>query len=289
MSQLRTFYLAAALALAPASLVSTAAMADAVLDWNELGVAAVLAARQSPPESARSMAMMHVAVFNAVNAIEQRYAPYGFEGRAPAGASANAAATAAAHVTLVKMFPEQREALDKAYAASMQKIAGERGLEAGVALGERAADDCVSMRLKDGVGAANVYRPVTAAGVYVSTVLPVSHDWREVKTWVMKQPAQFRPEPPPALTSATWTRDYAEIKEVGAKASPKRSPEQTEVARFWTAVGGRRGTRWCARSPRRSRAACSTTPGSSRSPTSPRATRSSRCSTPNTRSTSGAP
>ena len=53
----------------------------------------------------------------------------------------------------------------------------------------------------------------------------------------MKSPSQFRPEPPPALTSATWTRDYNEIKEIGARSSAKRTAEQTEVARFWSAVG----------------------------------------------------
>ena len=80
-------------------------------------------------------------------------------------------------------------------------------------------------------------RPATAPGVYVPTTVPVSYEWREVKPWLMKRPSQFRPEPPPALTSATWARDYDEIKQLGAKHSDKRTPEQTEVARFWTAVG----------------------------------------------------
>jgi hypothetical protein len=213
------------------------AQADAVLDWNETGVASVLAARQSPPEGARVMAMMHVAMFNAVNAIERRYTTYGFEAGAPAGASPNAAAAAAARSVLVGLFPDQRQAVDKAYAASLARLSGERGIEAGVALGERAGNDCLAMRGKDGVGMVNVYRPITTPGVYIPTALTASHDWREVKPWVMKSPSQFRPEPPPALTSATWTRDYNEIKEIGASNSAKRTPEQTEVARFWTAVG----------------------------------------------------
>src|SRR4051794_4036028 len=111
MGQLRSWSVAAALFCLPAT-----SMADAVLDWNEVGVATVLAARQGPAEGARVMAMMHVAVFNAVNAIEPRYMQYGFEGRTAAGASANAATAAAAHSTLLKLLPEQREALDKAYA-----------------------------------------------------------------------------------------------------------------------------------------------------------------------------
>lgn len=232
MIELRSAYLAAMLLVLPAT-----SSADAVLDWNERGVAAVLASRQSPPDGARSMAMMHVAMFNAVNAVQPRYTPYGFEARTGAGASADAAAAAAARTVLVGLFPDQRDALEKAYAASLQKISGERGVQAGVALGEQAGKECLAMRGADGVGAANRYRPATAPGVYVPTMLPASYDWREVKPWVMKQPSQFRPEPPPALTSALWARDYNEIKELGARASQKRTAEQTEVARFWTATG----------------------------------------------------
>jgi hypothetical protein len=87
-----------------------ASMADAVLDWNELGVTAVVAARQSAPDSARTMAIVHVAMFNAVNAIEPRFRSYGAGVDAPAGASADAAAAAAAHAVLVKLVPDQRHA-----------------------------------------------------------------------------------------------------------------------------------------------------------------------------------
>jgi hypothetical protein len=218
-------------------LLPATSMADAVLDWNESGVAAVVAAKQLPPDGARSMAIMHLAMFSAVNAVDPRYVPFGCEVRAPAGASANAAAISAAHAVLAKLFPEQREALDKAYAASLQRIAGDRGIETGTALGEEAASRCLALRANDGVGATNLYRPATRAGVYVTTALPVSYDWRDVRPWFLKQPSQLRPEPPPALTSATWARDYNEVKDLGARNSEKRTPEQTEVARFWTAVG----------------------------------------------------
>jgi len=217
---------------------SASAFGDAVLDWNEIGLNAVLAARQGPPEGARTMAMMHLAVFDAVNAIERRYPPFcGATLDAPGGASPNAAAAAAARGVLVKLFPEQKEAIDRLYQASLRQLSAERGVEAGVAIGEQAAAQCLEMRAHDGVGAPVQYKPVTAAGVYVPTTLPVSYDWREVKPWVLKNPAQFRPEPPPALTSAAWTHDYLEIKDYGARTGSKRSAEQTDIARFWAAVG----------------------------------------------------
>lgn len=218
-------------------LVPAISRADVVLDWNELGTAAVLAARQSPPEGARTMAMLHVAMFNAVNAVQRRYVSYEFRGRSPGGASAEAAAAAAAWAVLVRLFPDQREGLEKAWTESIGRLSGQRGVEAGIALGKEAANDCIRMREGDGLGAANAYRPITSPGVYVATALPVSWDWREVKPWVMKQPSQFRPEPPAALASSLWARDYNEIKEVGGKGSPKRTPEQTEAARFWTMIG----------------------------------------------------
>ena len=226
----------AAVALCGAVL-APAARADAVLDWNDVGIAAVIASRSSPPEGARAMAMMHVAMFEAVNAVEGGHAPYTFRTRAPASTSAEGAAAAAAYRVLSGLYPQQRETLDKAWAASRQKLEGAPGFTAGASLGEQAAAECLTMRAKDGVGAVSDYRPVTAPGVYVGTMLPVSHDWREVKPFFLQQPSQFRPEPPPALTSELWARDYNEIKTFGEKNSRQRTPEQTEAARFWTATG----------------------------------------------------
>jgi hypothetical protein len=214
-----------------------AAFADAVLDWNEVAVARVVAARQLPPDGARSMAMVHIGMADAVNAVEQRYAPYALKERAPAGVSAEAAAASAAHAILMKLFPEQAQPIDEAYASALAKIADGDGKISGVAWGGRAAAECLSMRAGDGTGTPNTYRPRTAPGVYVPTALPVSPEWAKVKPFVMSDSAQLRPGPPPALTSAEWARDYNEIKSIGAKQSVTRTAEQTDVARFWAVVG----------------------------------------------------
>jgi hypothetical protein len=211
--------------------------ADMVLDWNEVALARVLAARQLPPDSARTMAMVHLAMFEAINAVERRYAPYAFTGRAPAGASAESAAAAAASSVLVKLFPDQAHAVEAAYAASMAGIADGYGKASGIELGREAAAQCLSMRARDGADAPSAYRPRTAPGVYVLTVLPQGSEWPKVKPWFMGDGAQFRPEPPPALTSALWARDYQESRSAGARQSTARSAEQTEAARFWTVTG----------------------------------------------------
>jgi PAP2 superfamily len=212
-------------------------MADAVLDWNQHGVSVVLAARQLPPDGARTMAIMHVAMFNAANTIEHRYHSYGNDLHVPPGASSATAAAAAAHRVLLRLFPEQTEAIEKVWAETLKQRSDDRNLEAGIALGEQSADQCIAMRLGDGVGSINRYRPVTTPGVYVPTTLPVSYDWREVKPWILDRPSQFRPEPPPALMSPIWARDYNEVKDFGARDSKARTAEQTESAQFWTAVG----------------------------------------------------
>src|SRR5205823_7384694 len=79
------------------------AFADAVLDWNEVGAAAVGASGQRPPDGARAMAMMHVAMFDAINAIEQKYQPYAYQSKGSTNMSAEAAAAAAAHTVLSKL------------------------------------------------------------------------------------------------------------------------------------------------------------------------------------------
>ncbi|HYY24974.1 MAG TPA: vanadium-dependent haloperoxidase, partial [Candidatus Udaeobacter sp.] len=186
---------------------------------------------------ARSIAMVHVAVFDAVNSIQKRYTPYKLSVPADSGASSEAAAAAAAHFILVKLFPDQQPALDMAYASSLASIADDESKSSGVAIGEKVAAEIFALRSADGSNAANMYKPTTAPGVYVPTTLPVSTDQPLVKPWLLESGAQFRPAPPPALTSQEWARDYNEIKDWGGVKSTKRTTEQSEVARFWIVTG----------------------------------------------------
>lgn len=214
-----------------------ACFADAVLDWNEVALARVIAAGQAPPDGARSMAMVHVAMFDAVNAIDHRYASYAFRGRAPADSSADAAASAAARTVLATLFPDQLQQIDSAYTAVLAQVADGNSKSAGIALGEQVAAECLSMRADDGTEVLNTYRPRTTPGAYIPTTLLASTQWPRVKPWFMKDAARFRPDPPPTLTGALWARDYEEIRSVGAKQSATRTPAQTDTARFWTIVG----------------------------------------------------
>jgi hypothetical protein len=211
------------------------ARADAVLDWNEVALAAVSTSR--PPDGARAMAMMHVAMFDAINAIEQKYRPYAHLAKAPKETSADAAAAAAAYAVLSKLFPDQTQTFDVAYAASLSKIPDGSAKDAGVALGRDVGSQCLAMRANDGAGGAAIYKPKITPGVYALTAFAVSSEFGKVKPWFMRETTEFRPGPPPALTSAVWSRDLDEIRTLGGRNSAARTPEQTAVARFWTVTG----------------------------------------------------
>ena len=211
--------------------------ADVVLEWNEIAVAHVVASGQPPPDGARTMAMVHVAIFDALAAIEGRYAPLALRSAPTPEASADAAAATAAYAVLARLFPDQLPALDNAYSAALADIPAGPPKDAGVALGEAAASACLAARADDGSTQTDGYRPRTQPGVYVPTTLPVSSAWPRVKPFFMADAAQLRPAPPPDLGSETWARDYEEIRAVGPRASTVRTAEQTEAARFWTITG----------------------------------------------------
>jgi hypothetical protein len=219
------------------ALAASGAHADAVLDWNDVALAEVTASGQLPPDGARTMAMVHVAIFDAVNAIDRLYDPVALREREPADASTDAAIASASHAVLVGLFPARGSALAAPYAAALARIPDGHAKQAGIALGQRAADACLELRAGDGTGAPNRYTPHTAAGVYVPTSLPVSSEWPDVKPWSMESASQFRPAPPPKLTSDAWARDLAEVERLGAKDSTARSASQTEAARFWSITG----------------------------------------------------
>jgi hypothetical protein len=213
------------------------ARADAVTDWNEIAVATAAAGGHRASEASRTTALVHAAIFDAVNSIEARYTPYRVKLAAPAGASPEAAAVVAAHAALVRLYPAQKDALTQAYARSLARIAEGAARTDGIAVGEQVGAELVALRANDGWNAPNIYRPVTTPGVYVMTTLPVSSHWGQVTPWILERPSQVRPGPPPTLTSREWAQDCMESMDVGGKRSAVRTAEQTDVARFWAVVG----------------------------------------------------
>lgn len=215
-----------------------AAHADAVLDWNKVAIEAVVTAKQSPPLTTRSMAIVHGAMHDAVNAIEGRYTPYRPTAKPAAGASADAAAAGAAHAVLARLFLDQKAALDAALSAALVDSGhAAEARAAGAAFGASVGAELVAARADDGTASPGPYRPLAMPGRYVPTAMPVFANWARARPFVMARPEQFRPAAPPALTSAQWAADYNEIKSMGGKASAARTKEQTDIGQFWIVTG----------------------------------------------------
>jgi len=213
------------------------ARADVITDWNDVALEAVIAAREAQPTQARSVTMVHVAMFEAVNAIDRRYARYATKVAPAAGASREVAAATAAHAVLTKLYPNQRATFDRVYDAWIAQIPNDEAKASGIALGERVAQEAYDVRSSEMKSPANAYRPRTTAGAYVPTTLPVATEAARFKPWLMQSPTQFRPMAPISLKSTRWARDYNEIKEMGGRDSTTRNAEQTNLGRFWIVTG----------------------------------------------------
>ena len=163
------------------------ASADAVCDWNTKAGEIVVSARMGPPPANRAMAIANTAAYEAVNAITKRYPAGALKLEAAPGASVDAAIAAAHRTALAKLLPSQQAAIDAAYQAALAKIADGAAKTSGIALGEQAAAAILALRADDGAAAAETYRPQTAAGVYVPTVIPAVTHWPQRKPWLMTE------------------------------------------------------------------------------------------------------
>ena len=219
------------------SVLSTAilARADAVTDWNAIMQATV--ATSNAFVQARSAAIVQLAVFDAVNSITGKYRPYLAIISAPPGASSEAAAVAAAHRTLVTLYPAATAALDVAEAVSSSAISDGQAKTEGVAVGEAAASAILALRANDGSGLVVPYTPGSDPGdwqptppAFAPALLP---GWGQVTTFGILNGAQFRSAPPPLLGSARYARDFNEVKLVGDVNSSARPQDRTNVARFY--------------------------------------------------------
>jgi hypothetical protein len=178
------------------------------------------------------MALVQNAVYEAVNAITVRYPRDRVDLGQAQGASIDAAVAAASLKILLHEAPALKPQTEAAYDAALRALPDNDARMLGVNLGVRAAEDVIAKHTDD-LGDPEPYRPVTAPGVYVLTTFPLGVAVAQHRPWYLKSAAQLRPGPPPPLKSAVWARDYNEVKAVGAINSTVRTPEQTEIARFW--------------------------------------------------------
>lgn len=214
---------------------------DPVREWNDIARQLTVVPALTPIQQTRAMAIVHVAMHDAVNAITAEYERYNPVGPPPAGASPQAAAIAAARRALEGVVGES-SFLAESYAASLGRHSIDPA-DPGLGFGAAIAAGILDLRENDGAaaaafpylppnaGAPGVWTPISSAAA-AQAQLP---GWGQVRPWVLRSGSQFRPEPPPALDSERYARDYLEVFQLGAIASATRSAEQTGIALFWRA------------------------------------------------------
>src|SRR5262245_34367722 len=213
-----------------------------VIDWNMTGVTAFLKVAptlgpRSAPLGSRAMAMMHVAVADAVFSIHPVYKPYAAWLHGQGCADQLAAAVAAAHGVLVRVFPTEQVTLDVALANSLEQIPDGPRRERGIAVGAAVAARIVALRDNDGSDAGLPYAPPVGLGYWQpdprASASPFL-SWKDVTPWTLERADRFRLGPPPSIHSDLFARDLTELHAIGGATSTSRTDEQTNIARLAT-------------------------------------------------------
>jgi PAP2 superfamily len=222
---------------------AAASSQDVVLEWNQIAVTTMLTppGPASPFAQARFAAIVQLAVFEAVNAITRDYQPYLGTVTAPAGASADAAAVAAAYRVLRTYFSANSAAtLDAARVSSLAAIPDSQSKTDGIATGEAAAAAMIALRADDGSGTVTFKTPGPVVPGEWQTTTPLCTaeggqflSWQKVTPFGIPSAADFILDPPPSLTSERYTKDYLEVKTVGGMNSTARPQDRSDVARIY--------------------------------------------------------
>jgi hypothetical protein len=206
---------------------------EVIREWNETARSQAFG---NPLRLARILAIMHAAQHDSVNGAETRYETYTSTVHDPE-ADAEAAAAAAAHEVLVAFFPENRAALDAQLADSLSGVRDGDAEDAGVALGRAVGDVVLEARADDGYSTSDPFSPAPGPGIWEPTppaLAPMLEpQFQNVVPFTLRDRRQFRPDPPPSLTSSRYARDYNEVKLVGQDISSARTFDQTHIAHFW--------------------------------------------------------
>jgi hypothetical protein len=239
-----------------------AAQADVVTDWY---ATATNITANNPPGGVfipRHLALTHLAIHDAVNAVERRYEPFAVDVKAPAGTSVDAAAAGAAHAVLLALYPLQKPALDAALAGSLAKVPEGAGKAEGLAVGKQVGERLVDLRRDDGSARDVSYTPLGTPGAWKPTppspsALAIAR-WAQVKPLFLRSADQFKP-PPPDAKSERYAREVNEVKRLGGVNSKERTADQTATAIFWVAQTWHPSWRWRGRRPSGASSACTTT------------------------------
>ena len=221
----------------------TATRGDAVLAWNATLLDTIRETGAGPTRGTRSLAMVHLAMADAVDAATGGRTRYAYDGPARPGASPEAAASEAAFGVLAALEPDRMAELRVSRREGLAAVPAGPSRTLGVRLGAAVAAAMLARRADDGAAAASDYAPAAGPGNWTPTppeYLPgLDPQWGGVAPFVVADVAQFRPDPPPALESPAYAAAYAEVRALGGVASVTRTADQTAAAEFWADLPGR--------------------------------------------------
>jgi hypothetical protein len=211
-----------------------------VIAWNKelLHIVQTPGAQPATIHPTRSYAILHAAIYDAVVSITRDAPAYLFSVAAPSGARADAAAAQAGHDALVALYPKWKAALDQQLAAELATIPNGTGKQQGIQVGQAVATRLIAIRANDGsTSTPPPFVPGKQPGNYQLTppkfAAPVFTTWGNVTPFVLNNAAQFRPGPPPAVTSQAYIQALGEVKSLGQNTSTTRTADQTVIAKFW--------------------------------------------------------
>jgi membrane-associated phospholipid phosphatase len=219
---------------------SSSASGTIVIAWNKelLHIVLTPGAQPATIHPTRSFAILHATIYDAVVSITRDAPPYLYSVNAPSTARPDAAAAQAGHDSLVALYPKWKAALDQQLAGELATIPDGAGKQQGIQVGQAVAARLITIRTDDGSAATPLpFVPGNQPGNYQLTppkfAAPVFTTWSNVTPFVLNNAAQFRPGPPPALTSQAYAQALNEVKSLGQNTSTTRTPEQTVIGKFW--------------------------------------------------------
>lgn len=219
----------------------TGGQTDPVITWNQNALAAIRQDASDPNMASRALAMVQSAVYDAVNAAEQK--PEHFVTIAAAtDSSVQAAVNQAAHDVLAYLYPAQQATLDAELTSSLADVRDGQSKTDGITAGQQVAAAIIAMRAGDGWNNYVDYAPGSGPGVWVPTspsyAQALEPQWATLTPWTMTSDSQFRPAGPPDLSSQAWADALNQVQSLGAANSTTRTADQTQIAHFWADTSG---------------------------------------------------
>jgi hypothetical protein len=221
--------------------VSSTQPINPVIEWNRalLLIVRTPGAQPSTIHSTRNFAILHAAIFDAVNNIDRTFKPYAVRlSHVSRRASTQAAADQAAHDVLISIYPAFAASLDSELQQDLEQIPYGQDKVDGIEVGEAVAASILALRSTDGSAVTlPPFMPTTQPGSYQLTppnFAPADFiQWAHVTPFALAHANEFRPGPPPEIASDEYTRSFVEVKSLGFINSATRTPDQTQIGQFW--------------------------------------------------------